>query len=163
MPLQVTGLTLSTSADLGTITVQIGPLGYEIPTSELFRREFDVQTLKDSLRLAFLIGGYGEPDSIEFVAAVNQSLGGLEGPDQRWFVARITPAGGDMYNVAFADRLDVAPGSVEISRNDLTTDYQDMRVVIANLRPWLRIEGATSLEGLTEAVKARLAAHIFWY
>lgn len=164
MPQQLSGVTLAASSDQQTVTVQMGPYGYEVQMSQLFDRGFSIDVLKQNLRLAFLIGNYAEPDSLEFRSFVNSTMNGLENCDQKYYLGSITPTtDGQSYTVQFGVFQGQAPNGIEVTRDELHTDWQDRSVIVNNVNVWLRKAGCNQWSDVTPVISAQLATEKFWY
>lgn len=145
----------------GTYNLQIGPYGYQGNQADLTNRNFDIDQLANTLRLAHLIGNYGSPDSREFIDAVNNTLGGVKLADATYFITSVANNPDGTITIGTAPtNTGVTVQTFTGGFSSLTSDTQDSSVVVGGVKSFLRLAGYTSL---TPAAVAAVNARQFWY
>ena len=157
MPTQ-SSVTLTANPD-GTGNLQIGSVGF--PNINFFNLGFDPQYLGNSLRLAHLVGNYGQPDSAEFLNAINNILGGVKAPDaDYWITSVINNPDGTVTIGTGPTKTGPEVQTFTQQIPSLSSDFQDPSVIIGFVAAFLRKGGYTSL---TAAALAAVNAKKFWF
>lgn len=132
----------------GTADLTVGPFGQTVPIAELLDRGQDLGIVKTNLIANWQLGAYGTPQSREFIDAVNGTgQNGIEGPDGRYKIVSVEAIGVDEWHVEFkVVKLGTQYGFdvslVELEDGD---SVDAITRVKSNLRPFLRLNGRTSL------------------
>lgn len=159
MPEQVENIQIVNNGD-GTCMVAIGQFEHNLQTSRLLDRSNGdrEKIVRQNLSFAFQIGKYAEPDSVEFLDAVNKGTIGMECPDGKVFINSIEFIGDGQYQVSFGSSNGVSQFSISLGKSDFTGEGRSPvdEVILDNLRVFLRIAGHTSMtQAAIDSVKAR--------
>lgn len=158
MPKQTNNVQVADNGD-GTAAITIGLTTYTVDIADLFDRSFNSEDVKKNLRLAYLIGGYAQPDSVEFRNYLQAH--GVETREAKYTLLDITLTDADTqtYAVTFRSKKN-GDFTLSMDRNDFEQDIKDMTLVIKNINPFLRVGNHTSL---TPAARNAIKNHAFWY
>lgn len=149
----------------GTATVTVGGFEHQVSKESLFDfDDFNLQQVRDNMRLAFLIGGYAQPDSVEYINGVNKGVNGMETQCGRCTIRRVDliDEAAQIYRVTYGFTSGPRRGqefSTEVNLPTLQDDSDDTQVVIRNIPAFLRVAGHTFL---SPAALAGLRGAKFW-
>lgn len=132
----------------GTATLTVGPFGQTVPIAELLDRSQDLDIVRMNLVANWQLGAFGSPQSREFIDSVNGAAqNGIEGPDGRYKILSIDPTGPDSWHVEFkVVKLGTQYGfDVTLAQLNDLDDVDGLTRVRSNLRPFLRLNGQTTL------------------
>jgi len=156
---------LTIQAD-GQVLLEVGPYGLPSLDPAWFfdRTTWDDDHIRQNVRLAFKIGGYGHPASREYLDAVN---GGRQGNQRRgmqlangtYFVKRVEEQDGQ-YVIGFGPFDGQESYAIQMPLEELTAETNDPAMAVArNIKSFLRLNNHTSFT--TAAINAVNAAQ-FW-
>lgn len=135
---RVTGVTLTPNPD-GTVNIQIGPNGFQIPQTQLFDRvTFDPDHLMGNIRLKNVIGNYGANVwSQEFLDAINAN--GIQTTSATFYGLGFTFNPDGSLTVTFGTVLGGTPNQSETFNTADLGDTHDLGMVVKNIGAWLRM------------------------
>lgn len=131
----------------GTARIVLAGLEFNAAIEDLFNHEdFDPEQVRQNMRLAFLIGGYAHPDSVEYLNGVNKGIAGMEGSNGKLTIKSVTlvnEATQD-YRVVFTFTTGPQKGQTWefiVNLDYLSSDDQDPQVVLRNIKSFTRVAG----------------------
>jgi hypothetical protein len=161
MPRQINNIIITDiSGDPGKINIQMGDFSYEMMESELFDQQIDDSHLFENLRLAYLIGGYSQIDSVEFLTQIQKKGITLKSGIVHIKSIELIDSTSEKYMINYSRRKGQGDFSIEVNKVDFDYDILDIRLVIKNIGSSLIRDGHNKL---TTANKNKIKNTSFWY
>jgi hypothetical protein len=157
MPKQVRGIQIFDNGK--TVTVEIDGYQFEVEKTSLLNSDFNQEQLLHNMRLAFLIGNYGQLNSLEYLDSVNKNGAGLKLTCGTKYINRVENNENGTYTVFVGNKKGSEDYQIELQESQLREDSGDRSAVLHNIKSFLKAEGYTSLSA---AAITKLKNQDFW-